>query len=68
LQATFEVIPPQTWKVRFSVNVPDAQILLGDRTQAAGNYTFDNVAAGTYAYTVSKDGYQTVSGTVEVVT
>ncbi|MDR1526913.1 MAG: hypothetical protein LBS46_04485 [Dysgonamonadaceae bacterium] len=66
LQATFEVIPPQTWKVSFTVNVADAQILLGDRTQA-GNYTFDNVAAGTYAYTVSKDGYQTVSGTVEVV-
>ncbi|MDR1527820.1 MAG: hypothetical protein LBS46_09185 [Dysgonamonadaceae bacterium] len=67
LQATFEVIPPQTWKVSFTVNVPDAQILLGDRTQAAGNYTFEGVAAGTYAYTVSKDGYQTVDGTVEVV-
>ncbi|MDR0607854.1 MAG: Ig-like domain-containing protein [Candidatus Peribacteria bacterium] len=67
LVANFEEIPPATYQVSFSVNLPDAIVTLGERTQGAGQYLFDGVLPGTYAYTVSKEGYQTVSGNLEVV-
>ncbi|MDR3168330.1 MAG: Ig-like domain-containing protein [Candidatus Peribacteria bacterium] len=67
LVAQFKEIPPAKYQVSFSGNVPNAAITLGNRTQAAGQYLFEDVAPGQYTYTIACEGYQTLSGTVEVV-
>jgi hypothetical protein len=67
LAAQFQEIPPAKYQVSFSGNVQDAAITLGNRTQAAGQYVFEDVAPGQYTYSISKEGYQTLSGNVEVV-
>ena len=43
-----------------------ATITLDEHTNASGEYTFDEIAGGTYAFTAEKEGYHTATGTVEV--
>ncbi|MDR0650814.1 MAG: hypothetical protein LBG59_05440 [Candidatus Peribacteria bacterium] len=66
LVANFEQIPPETFQVVFTVNLLDAVITLGDRTQTPGQRLFDGLLPGVYAYSVSRDGFQTISGNLEI--
>jgi hypothetical protein len=66
LVAQFQEIPPAKYQVVFTGNISDATITLDNRTQTA-QYVFEDVAIGTYEYTISKEGYQTLSGNLEVV-
>lgn len=60
---------PVTFTVKDEANadITDAVIKLGETTNAAGTYVF-NVLAGTYNYEVTKAGFVTATGTVEVTT
>ncbi|MDR0863488.1 MAG: hypothetical protein LBO74_00970 [Candidatus Symbiothrix sp.] len=65
---------PTTYTVTFTVkdesaaDITDAVVTFGGTTKAVGEYVFTDVAAGTeIAYSVSKDGYITQSGTLDVV-
>ena len=61
-----EVVGPDTYSIQFNVTdinmepIDDAVITFDENTNIAGAYTFDEVEAGTYAYTVSRDGYLTI--------
>ena len=66
LVANFEAIPVPTYTVTFSVNVSDAIITFNGVTNPAGNYTFTGIEAGTYQYTISREGYNDATGTVTV--
>lgn len=46
--------------------ISDAIITLNGSTNEAGNYTFNNVVAGTYNYSVYKYGYINYSGTTTI--
>jgi hypothetical protein len=46
--------------------ISDAVITFNEVTNTAGNYTFTNITVGTYAYSVSKTGYATQTGTVKI--
>ena len=50
-----------------AVSITDAVVTLGDATNEPGNYVFDNLVPGTYAYTVVKEGYVDGTGNVEVI-
>ncbi|MEE4178131.1 MAG: choice-of-anchor D domain-containing protein [Bacteroides sp.] len=50
-----------------AIAITDAVVTLGDVTNEAGNYVFENVIPGTYAYTVVKEGYVDGTGDVEVI-
>jgi len=66
----FEPIP--TYNVNFVVEdengnpLNDATITLGETTNAAGDYLFEEVEAGTYNYTVELDGFLTATGEATV--
>jgi hypothetical protein len=64
------VVSTVTFTVQDVLTVPivDAVVTLGATTNAANNYVFTNIAAGTYSYVVDKAGYDTVSGSVTVGT
>lgn len=49
------------------VAITDAVVTLGAITNDAGDYTFENVAPGTIAYTVVKEGYYDGTGDVVVI-
>lgn len=57
----------QSYKVNFSIknsagsNITNATVTLGTRKNAAGDYTFSNVAAGNYSYKIEAQGYTTIS-------
>ncbi|KAF5067030.1 Carboxypeptidase regulatory-like domain protein [anaerobic digester metagenome] len=61
-----------TYSVTFNVAnadgdpITDAIITLNGSTNDAGNYLFQGVEAGTYSYTVAKDGYLEATGEVTV--
>jgi hypothetical protein len=64
---TIEVeMAPQTYTVTFIVEdengaaITDAVITLNGETNAAGDYVFDDILAGTYSYTVTADEFITV--------
>lgn len=46
--------------------ITDAVVTLGTITNEAGDYVFDNVIPGTFAYTVVKEGYYDGTGSVVV--
>jgi len=64
--------PDEFYTVTFNVEdtagdpVDDAVIELGPFTNEAGDYVFEEVPAGTHAYTVSAPGYGTASGEITV--
>ena len=45
----------------FDNNITDATITFNGVTKAAGEYVFEYIEAGTYAYTVTKAGFETVT-------
>ena len=69
---TMEFFMDGAFEVTFNVvdedNAPitDAIITLGDVTNNAGDYVFNNVLTGEYEYAVTKDGYGTITGTISV--
>lgn len=64
-------IPPK-FDVTFTVQdglgneIADAIITLNGVTNEAGEYEFTNLLAGTYAYTVEKEGYLDAEGEIEI--
>ncbi len=46
--------------------IPDAQIVFDGEELPVGQYEIDNIFAGTYAYQVTREGYQPVQGNVLV--
>ncbi|MFN2395050.1 MAG: trypsin-like serine protease [Bacteroidales bacterium] len=71
LPVNLEVVHPQ-YNVTFIITdentdlVEDAVVTLDGMTNAAGDYFFENILAGTYAYEVEKEGYQTATGSILV--
>ena len=65
--------PVETYNVSFVVEdeggnpLNDAVVSLNGTTNAAGEYLFEEIEAGTYDYTVELDGYITAEGQVTVV-
>ncbi|HHN47453.1 MAG TPA: hypothetical protein ENN08_00705, partial [Bacteroidales bacterium] len=47
--------------------IATAVVTLGDITNAPGDYVFENVESGIYAWTVTAEGYMPADGSVEVV-
>ena len=66
----FEMIT--TYTVSFNIideegdPLEDAVITFDGETHAAGTYVFEEIEAGTYGYTVEKEGYYTADGEVTV--
>ena len=64
---------PPVFNVDFIVKGEDgndisgATITLGNTTNSAGNYHFEGLLAGSYSYSVAKDGYVTGNGTITIV-
>ena len=69
IPVTFTITPPE-YNVTFDITdedghaVDDATITLGDMTNEAGDYLFEDVQVGNYAYEVSKTGHQSVEGAI----
>lgn len=69
----FEIEGDPTFSVTFVIEdedgdpIADAVVTLDGETNAAGNYIFENIMPGTYAYTVVKEGYLNATGQVVVV-
>ena len=66
ITATYKDLPPNTYTVTFTVNVPDAVITLNGVTNPAGDYVFSGLEAGTYTYTITREGYPDLTGTIVV--
>ncbi len=70
IHAEFALI---TYTVNFTVEnefeetIQDATITLGDTENNPGDYVFEGILPGTYAYTVQSDNYFDASGEVEVI-
>ncbi len=47
--------------------VPDAVITLNEEEFPAGNYHFENLEAGQYAYSIEKAGFETAEGSAVIV-
>ncbi len=47
-------------------NVDGATIVLGEITNSAGDYVFDELLPGSYAYTVSKEGFFDGTGSITI--
>lgn len=69
----FGLIPALSYTVSFSVEnedgapITDAVVTFNDITNAAGDYIFAAVTPGTYAYSVSRQGYLDAAGNVNIV-
>ncbi len=53
-------------KITLAANVEDARLELDGTALGAGNLTYSQISPGTHQYTVFKDGYQPVSGTIKL--
>ncbi|MFZ1684432.1 MAG: tetratricopeptide repeat protein [Candidatus Zixiibacteriota bacterium] len=53
-------------KISLHANVDGAKFSLNGSVLGAGNLTYSRIKAGRQSYSVTADGYQTVSGTIEV--
>lgn len=58
--------PIVTYTVTFDINIDDAVVTFDGVEYDAGVYVIDGVKAGIHNYTVTKVGYTTSSGTIEV--
>lgn len=52
--------------ITLAANIQDARFLVDGGVLGAGNLTYRDIKAGTRKYTVSRDGYQPVSGTLTI--
>jgi len=74
ISVSFTTLPPDTYTVTFNVSdssgaVQGANVTFNGEneiTDVQGKAVFTNVLAGSKAYTVSKEGYNNATGTVEV--
>jgi hypothetical protein len=64
--ATYKDLPPTTYTVTFNLNVAGATITFNGHTNSAGNYVFTGVASGTYTYSITREGYDLITGTMTV--
>jgi len=53
-------------KLRLAANIEGARLTINGSVLGAGNLTYSKLKAGKHSYTVSSDGYQTVSGNIEL--
>jgi Tfp pilus assembly protein PilF len=53
-------------KITLAANVENARLELDGTPLGAGNLTYSQINPGTHEYTISKDGYQPVSGTIKL--
>jgi tetratricopeptide (TPR) repeat protein len=53
-------------KITLAANVDGARLELDGNVLGAGNLTYAQIKPGSHQYTVSKDGYQPVSGTIKL--
>ncbi|MEW5994448.1 MAG: tetratricopeptide repeat protein [Candidatus Zixiibacteriota bacterium] len=53
-------------KVTLAANVEGAMVSIDGQVLGAGNLTYSDVSPGKHRYAVSKDGFETVSGTIEL--
>ena len=66
------VLIPETYMLTFDIQdnegapITEAVVTLNDMENSAGDYVFPDLHAGTYDYTVSREGFQMVEGTVTV--
>lgn len=49
-------------KVTLSANVESAKLKIDGNVIGAGNLTYSNIKPGTHSYTVSSDGYESITG------
>ena len=72
IPVTFNVAPAG-YNVTFEITdedgnaVSDATVALGDMTNEAGDYLFEDVQVGDYTYEVSKTGHQTAEGMISLI-
>jgi hypothetical protein len=63
---------PQYFSVEFSIvnesgeSVSDAVVTLDEQTHEAGDYVFTELVAGTYSYSIARQGYHTFEGEVTI--
>lgn len=57
---------PNWAKITLAANVDDAKLTLDNSVVGAGNLTFTRIKPGRHNYTVSKEGYQSASGTINL--
>jgi hypothetical protein len=73
LNITLQSIPEPTFSITFIIEdeegnaINDAVITFDGEELPVGEYVVENVAPGTYDYTISKEGYYQVDGQVTVV-
>lgn len=73
VKVEFEMIPVMTYTVTFIVAdgesnpITDAVITFDGVAAAAGEYVFTDVEAGTYEYSVAKEGFVVTTGSVVVI-
>jgi len=66
-------VEPDTYTLNFNVNseggqpINDAVVTLNGTTYPAGQYLFENILAGEYAYSITHPDYNTAEGTAVVV-
>ena len=53
-------------KLTLAANVDDARLKLDGSVMGAGNITFSKIKPGKHTWVVSKDGYEALSGTINV--
>jgi Tfp pilus assembly protein PilF len=53
-------------KITLAANVENARLELDGTPLGAGNLTYSQINPGTHKYTISKDGYQPVNGTIKL--
>jgi len=53
-------------KLTLDANIDDARLKLDGSVMGAGNLTFSKVKPGTHNWVVSKDGYEALSGTINL--
>jgi Flp pilus assembly protein TadD len=58
--------PTEFGRITLKANVDGARFSLNGGVLGAGNLTYTRIKPGRHSYTVTADGYQTTSGTIEV--
>ncbi len=53
-------------KIVLAANVDEARLTIDGRVLGAGNLTYSRLSSGRHSYSVSRDGFATVSGSIEL--
>jgi len=53
-------------KITLAANIQGARLALDDNVLGVGNLTYSKIKPGKHKYTISKDGFQSVSGTISL--